>query len=174
MTSATGASERSRSEGPVRRPGRRPLWAASMFVLTLSLYGFWWWFDVNRQLERRGEPAKPWVALGAVTLGLVLLVPPFWSVHRTTALIAQAQTRAGRRVSAHPGIAIGLAVLTGVVAVAWVWTSLAAMEVGIFIGMGCALLAMAFVAYEQRELNRALGEQPRTGAAAPRPASSPA
>jgi hypothetical protein len=138
-----------RSRGPVR--------AAVLSLVTFSLYGFWWWWDVNRQLKALGQPAHPWRGLAAVTVGWLAVVPPFRSVHRTATMIGAAERRSGMASTVNPSAAVTIAAVAAVGAVAWVATSLAAVSAGIFIGMAWALIAMAFVGYLQRELNRAAG-----------------
>ena len=140
---------------------RSPVRAAVLSLVTFSLYGFWWWWDVNRQLKAAGQPAHPWRALAAVTVGWLAVVPPFWSVYRTATMIGAAERRTGVASTVNPSAAVTIAAVAAVGAGAWVATSLAAVSVGIFIGMAWALIAMVFVGYVQRELNRAAGERHR-------------
>ena len=35
-------------------PWRSPWRAAVLSAVTVTVFGFWWWFDVNRQLQRAG------------------------------------------------------------------------------------------------------------------------
>jgi DNA-binding transcriptional LysR family regulator len=69
---------------------RGPVRAAVLPLVTVSLYGFWWWWDVGWPLRVLGRPADPGRVLAAVTVGWFAVVPPFRSVHRTTAMIAAA------------------------------------------------------------------------------------
>jgi len=136
---------------------RSPVRAAVLSLVTFSLYGFWWWWDVNRQLKAAGQPAHPWRALAAVTVGWLAVVPPFRSVYRTATMIGAAERRTGVAGTVNPSAAVTIAAVAAVGAGAWVATSLAAVSAGIFIGMAWALIAMVFVGYVQRELNRAAG-----------------
>ena len=71
-----------------------PVRAAVLALVTVSLYGFWWWRDEPAAEGALGQPADPGRALAAVTVGWLALVPPFLSVHRTTTMIAAAQRSA--------------------------------------------------------------------------------
>lgn len=63
---ATGARSRPQA---VTLPQRSPARAAILSVVTLTVYGFWWWWELNRELRARGEATHPWRALAAVTVG---------------------------------------------------------------------------------------------------------
>ena len=84
--------------------------------------------------------------------------PPFRSVHRTTAMIAEAERGAGLISALNPPAAVAIAAMAGAGAVAWVATSLAGLSAGFLIGILWPLIAMVFVGYVQRELNRAIGQ----------------
>ena len=57
-------------------------------------------------------------------------------------------------------MAVAIAATAAAGAVAWAALSLAAVTAGIYIGLIWAVLAMMFVGYLQRGLNRAVGEHP--------------
>lgn len=117
----------SRAHGDWRQPvtvrPRGPVRAAVLSLVTVSLYGFWWWWDVGRQLRALGEPADPGRALAAVTVGFLAVVPPFQSVHRTTAMIAAAQRRAGVTPTPGPSATVAIAALAAPGAIVWAATS---------------------------------------------------
>jgi hypothetical protein len=155
-TAQAATGTRSRRQALTLRP-RSPVRAAVLSLVTFSLYGFWWWWDVSRQLKALGQPAHPWRALAAVTVGWLAAVPPFRSVQRTATMIGAAQPRTGMASTVNASAAVTIAAVAAAGAITWVATSLAALSVGIFIGMAWALIAMVFVGYLQRELNRAAG-----------------
>src|SRR5260370_32988614 len=66
------------------------LWPA----LTLGIYHLVWYFKVNRETRDLGVPARPGVSVLAVTLGALIIVPPFVSYYHTGERIAQAQRAA--------------------------------------------------------------------------------
>ena len=160
-TAAHPETTRSGDHQPLTIKTRSPVRAAVLSLVTFSLYGFWWWWDLNRQLKALGQPAHPWRALGAVTVGWIALVPPFRSVQRTTTMVAAVERRTGIADPVSPPVAVSLAVTAAAGAAAWAVLSLAAFTVGIYIGLVWPLLAMVFVGYLQRGLNQAAAEQTR-------------
>jgi hypothetical protein len=84
-----------------RRAGktRNPLVVWLLSLVTLGIYQLYWYYQVNRE-AREYEPTvdvRPGIAVVAVTLGGLLIVPPWVSVFRTGGRIARAQTAAGVR-----------------------------------------------------------------------------
>jgi Domain of unknown function (DUF4234)/Short C-terminal domain len=77
---------------------RSPVWVVVWTVLTLGIYGAYWWYQVNRELRDLGR-AKGTVGLGdspgtsllAVTLGALVIVPPFVSLYRGCQRVQAAQ-----------------------------------------------------------------------------------
>jgi hypothetical protein len=159
MTTVRQADTRARVQQPVTASTRSPVRAAVLSLVTFSLYGFWWWWDLNRQLKALGQPGHPWRALAAVTAGWIAVIPPFRSAQRTAAMIATAERRSGIIHPVSPPVAVTIAAIAAAGAAAWAATSLAALTVGIYIGLAWPLLAMVFVGYLQRGLNRAAGER---------------
>ena len=159
MTYVEQATAGSRGRRPATVRQRGPVRAAVLALVTVSLYGFWWWRDVNRQLQALGQPADPGRALAAVTVGWLLLVPPFLSVHRTTTMIAAAQRRAGLTRTLNPSAAVTIAAVAGAGAIAWFAMAFPGISLGTFIGIVWPLIAMVFIGYVQRELNRAIGQR---------------
>ena len=130
-----------------RSPARTALWS----LLTVSIYGFWWWWELNRQLRALGESVRPWEALGRVTLGWLVVVLALvlgwpWaavalsvipiassllSVLETTRRMAALQHATGAPVTVRVPIALGLAGVALVGAVAWLALSLLAVSVAL-------------------------------------------
>jgi hypothetical protein len=155
---------------------RSPLRAAVLALVTLSLYGFWWWWDVNRQLRSLGQPARPWRSLAMVTLGwlvvpvavvagrpgaaVVLSAVPvalcLLAVHRTATMIAAAQRRAGTHARLAAPVAVALTAVALGAAVAWFGLSLTGAPVALALGMAWPLVAMVLVGYVQAGLDAAL------------------
>jgi hypothetical protein len=131
---------RGRRQAVTLRP-RSPVRAAILSVVTLTLYGFWWWWELNRELRAHGEATHPWRALAAVTLGWAVIVAPFRSVYGTTAAIAAAQRRAGLEPAA-----------AGLVLFA---TSIVFPPGFFLFGWIPPAFGMALVWYEQRQFNQA-------------------
>jgi hypothetical protein len=124
--------------GQASAGSRGPVRAAVLSLVTVLLCGFWWWGHVNRQLRVLGRPADPGRALAAVTVGWLGVVLPFRSVHRTTAMIAEAERGAGLISALNPLAAVAIAAVARAGAVAWVATSLAGLSAGFLSGCsGC-------------------------------------
>jgi hypothetical protein len=91
------------------------LWHA----LTFGIYNWFWYYAVNRELRDFGEAhgddelarGSPALSLLAVTLGLLVIVPPFVSWWRCTGRIRRAQRLAGQ--TELNGWAIGGLYVTG-------------------------------------------------------------
>jgi hypothetical protein len=72
-------------------------------LLTLGIYYFVWYYKVNRELrDAAGINVSPGIALLAVSLGWLILVPPFVSWYRTFQRIAEAQRKEGLGNEANP------------------------------------------------------------------------
>lgn len=93
----------------VREPGLVLLWT----IVTLGVYNWVWYYKVNRELRDYGRAhndaelgsTRPGLSLLAVTLGALILVPPFVSWWRCTRRAQRAQEIAGM-----PQISFGLIV----------------------------------------------------------------
>lgn len=82
-----------------RRAGktRNPLVVWLLSLVTLGIYQLYWYYQVNRE-AREYEPSvdvRPGVAVVAVTVGGLLIVPPWVSIFKTGRRIAQTQQAAG-------------------------------------------------------------------------------
>ena len=156
---------------------RSPVRAAVLSLVTASVYGFWWWWDLNRQLRSLGQPARPWKALALVTLGWLVVLPALlaswmWvvvalsvvpvglslvAVQQTTLLIAAAQRARGASSTVSVKVGGGLAAAALAGAVAWFAFSVLAIPSGLLIGVAWPLVAMALVSYLQAGFNDAVG-----------------
>jgi hypothetical protein len=146
-------------------------------LVSVSIYGFWWWWDLNRQLKALGQPARPWKALGLVTLGWLVVLPALWAnwmwavvalsalpvamslvaVQQTAAMVAAAQRAHGARGTVSDTAAVGLAVAALAGAVAWFALSVLTIPSGLLVGVAWPLVAMALVTYLQTGFNDAVG-----------------
>jgi len=76
------------------------VWLVWPFI-TLGIYHFVWWFKINkeaRDLDANIE-VSPGMAVVAITLGALIIVPPFVSIFNTGERIGRMQTAAGMQVS---------------------------------------------------------------------------
>jgi hypothetical protein len=95
-----------------RRPWLIPVWT----ILTAGIYWFYWHWAVNRELrDAFVMPVGPFLSLLAITVGWVLVFPPFLSWWRLLGRIEEAQRRRGveRRIVKPVGFLLFLTLLLG-------------------------------------------------------------
>jgi hypothetical protein len=81
-------------------------------LVTLGIYYVVWYYKINRELrDAAGVNVSPGIALLAVTLGWIVIVPPFVSWYRTFGRIVEAQRNAGVTQEANPMLGFILFVL---------------------------------------------------------------
>lgn len=89
--------------GTTRVKIRNPFGVFVLAIVTFGIYYLVWYYKVNRELrDAEGVDVSPIVALLAITIGWVIIVPPFVSWYRTFQRIQQAQQRAGLTTEANP------------------------------------------------------------------------
>ena len=75
-----------------RRPWLMPIW----MILTAGIYWFYWHWKVNRELRNVFQmTVGPFLSLLAVTIGWILVFPPFVAWWRLLGRIEEAQRRRG-------------------------------------------------------------------------------
>ncbi len=81
---------------------RSPVWVVVWTVLSLGIYGAYWWYQVNREMRDLGRARgredlgdSPGTSLLAVTLGALIIVPPFVSLYKGCQRAQAAQEIAG-------------------------------------------------------------------------------
>jgi uncharacterized protein DUF4234 len=75
---------------------RNPFLVFVWSLVTLGIYYAVWYYKINRELrDTSAIDVSPGVALLAITLGWIVIVPPFVSWYRTFERIVQAQDGAG-------------------------------------------------------------------------------
>ncbi len=85
-----------RTSAPAGAPSS-PVVTWLLTLVTLGIYWLVWYYKVNKQVKAIDPTieVKPGMAVVAVTLGSLLIVPPFVSIVKTGSRIAQAQRAAG-------------------------------------------------------------------------------
>jgi uncharacterized protein DUF4234 len=82
---------------------RNPFLVFVWSLVTLGIYYVVWYYKTNRELrDASGVNVSPVVAILAITVGWVVIVPPFVSWYRTFARISEAQGAAGVTNEANP------------------------------------------------------------------------
>ena len=91
---------------------RNPFLVFVWSLVTLGIYYVVWYYKINRELrDASGIDVSPIVAVLAVTIGWLVLVPPFVSWYRTFARIVAAQRAANLTSEASPVLGFILFVL---------------------------------------------------------------
>ena len=64
---------------------RDPLGVLGLSFITIGIYWLSWYYKVNDEIRRyeKDESVRPGIALLAVTLGWLIIVPPFISMYNT-------------------------------------------------------------------------------------------
>jgi hypothetical protein len=79
---------------------RNPLAVLALGLITLGIYHIFWWYFVNKEMADYGQANgvdlgdNPVMSVIAITLGALIIVPPFVSVFRTLRRVERAQNHA--------------------------------------------------------------------------------
>lgn len=112
--------------GPETAKIRHPLAVPLLAIVTLGIYGLYWWYQVNRELAdlgrlRRAEGLgdQPFVSLLALFPGVLLIVPPYFSLYNGVQRLKRAQEITVGKVTMEGWIVLGLLVGSLVIGIAW-------------------------------------------------------
>lgn len=85
---------------------RDPLGVLGLSFITIGIYWLYWYYTINDEIRRyeRDESIRPGMALLAVTLGWIVIAPPFISVYNTSKHIVRMQERAGITQTLSPAL----------------------------------------------------------------------
>ena len=97
---------------------RNPLGVVGLSLITLGIYTVFWWYFINREMaelgraERRPELGdNPALSTLAVTVGFLIIVPPFWSLWTTCKRIERSQNAVLRQNNFSPVLAFVLTII---------------------------------------------------------------
>ena len=89
---------------------RNPLGVVGLTLVTLGIYGFVWYYKVNKEMAELGRAKRtedlgtsPGTSLAAVLVGWLIIVPPFVSIYKTCGRL-----NAGERLTSLKGMEGGL------------------------------------------------------------------
>ena len=82
----------------------------------LGVYAIVWWYKINNELKNYDIENRPGVATLAITLGGLLLVPPFVSYYKTADRILKAQVKADASERMIPVLALLLVIVVNIFA----------------------------------------------------------
>lgn len=87
---------------------RNPWGVVGLMIITVGIYGFVWYYKINNELKNYGIDNNPTKAVLAVSLGWLIIVPPFVSYYNTAERIRKAQEKAGASERIIPVLALVL------------------------------------------------------------------
>jgi hypothetical protein len=97
---------------------RHPLGPIGLSIITLGIYGIYWWYAINREMADLGRGAgtdelgdNPVLSVLAVTIGALVLIPPFFSLWGTAKRIEKSQNRVLGSNNFSPVLAFVLALI---------------------------------------------------------------
>lgn len=107
-----------RGYGMTGRAGKtRNIWLTWLIwpLITLGIYHFVWWYKINREARDFDEKiaVEPAISVLAITVGWIIIVPPYVSIFRTGERIAQMQEDAGMERTCNGWIGLVLSFFFG-------------------------------------------------------------
>ena len=95
---------------------RDPLGVLGLSFITIGIYWFYWYYKINDEIRRyeKDDSVRPGMALLAVTLGWIIIVPPFISVYNTSKHVVHMQERAGVQQTLSPALNVVLLLVFGI------------------------------------------------------------
>ena len=92
-----------RSVNGVEVKERNPFGVWALTIVTFGIYYLVWYYKVNKEMRQAyGIEVDPAMAVIAITLGGLIIVPPFVSTYRTGRRVEQTQIKAGVRDTLSP------------------------------------------------------------------------
>lgn len=99
---------------------RNPLGVLGLTLITLGIYGFFWYYKVNKEIKRYtgDQTISPSRSLLAVIPGAFLIVPPYIAYYNTSNHIAKMQQQRGLTSQISPALVVilGLVIWIGMAA----------------------------------------------------------
>jgi len=94
---------------------RNPLGVLGLALITLGIYGLYWFYKVNEEIRRYtgDDTISPGRSLLAVIPGFILIVPPFIAYYNTANHIVEIQQRRGIASQISPALVVVIAVVFG-------------------------------------------------------------
>jgi Domain of unknown function (DUF4234) len=92
---------------------RNPLGVLGLSFITLGIYGLYWYYKVNQEIQRYtgDQTISPSRSLLAVIPGFLLIVPPFIAYYNTSNHIVQMQQQRGIASQISPALVVILALV---------------------------------------------------------------
>ena len=92
---------------------RNPLGVLGLSFITLGIYGLYWYYKVNQEIQRYtgDQTISPSRSLLAVIPGFLLIVPPFIAYYNTSNHVVQMQEQRGIASQISPALVVILALV---------------------------------------------------------------
>jgi hypothetical protein len=97
---------------------RNPLGVIGLMLITLGIYGLFWYYTVNKEMAAIGKAhgseeagTSPGTSLVAITLGAIVIVPAVVSMYKTWARLSAAERLTGTTAGMEPGLGFLLSLL---------------------------------------------------------------
>jgi hypothetical protein len=92
---------------------RSPLAVWGLSIITIFVYYWIWYYKINDEARRYlgDESISPGVSVLAVSLGTLLIIPPFVSIYRTGERVTRMQEKAGVTNTISPALALVAAIV---------------------------------------------------------------
>jgi hypothetical protein len=143
-----------RGDGMTGRAGKtRNIWLTWLIwpLITLGIYHFVWYYKINREARDFDEKiaVEPAISLLAITVGLIIIVPPYVSIYRTGERIAQMQEDADMERSCNGWIGLVLSFFFGLYSLYYqyelnrIWARLGNPEEGSLVALPVGVAAPA-------------------------------
>jgi uncharacterized membrane protein len=96
---------------------RNPLGVLGLTVITLGIYGLYWYYKVNEEIKNftKDETISPVRSLMALIFGWLIIVPPFIAVYNTAKHAQEMEQRAGVQQQIEPALAVILLIVISIV-----------------------------------------------------------
>jgi len=89
---------------------RNPLGVLGLSFITIYIYFFVWYYKVNKEIKsfENDETMSPTRSVIAMTLGLLIIVPPFIAMYNTAKHVQSMETKLGIQQTLEPALALVL------------------------------------------------------------------
>ena len=96
---------------------RSPIGVLGLCVITLGIYFFYWYFEMNDELRRyeRDSSISPTRSLMAMLFGWIIIVPPFIALFNTAKHISEVEARESIQPVMEPVLVIVFQLLVSIV-----------------------------------------------------------
>jgi hypothetical protein len=92
---------------------RNPLGVLGLSLITLGIYGLYWYYKVNEEIQRYtgDQTISPSRSLLAVVPGFLLIVPPFIAYYNTANHIVRMEEQRGIAAQISPALVVVIALV---------------------------------------------------------------